>query len=334
MLNFHRNRGTEQEPQPADRTGDGLAELLEALYAVPAPNIAFDFQRARATSRVNAKPAGWMRHWKPVAGLAAGLAVAAAAAIIAVTAIPSGGVATVNAQQIFSRAQAIANVDSGLAGTPYHTVATFETTGKYATTTETWRQDATHYRTTTTVGSSSFTMVADDSDLWLVQADGTRTVAVRATGQAAGDVSAAEAAQPTSLVQALAQYSQGECQTVSQEGAQAVAGRQAYVIVVTPDASGCADPNVHKKLSLSQPGTMTAWVDEQTFLPLKTEQRDASGTVQATYTVTQIEVGGPIAPSLFAYQPPPGVTPITVTTTEAAKQALAQAGGRPTSGTK
>jgi hypothetical protein len=63
-------------------------------------------------------------------------------------------------------------------------------------------------------------------------------------------------------------------------------------------------------------------VDQETFLPLKTEARDA-GELAYRYEVTQIEVGAPLDAATFTYEPPPGVTVIEAASASDAKMMLA-----------
>jgi outer membrane lipoprotein-sorting protein len=53
---------------------------------------------------------------------------------------------------------------------------------------------------------------------------------------------------------------------------------------------------------------MQVWLDQQTFLPLETELRDAAGTLLDRMEVTRIEYGAPLAGATFTYTPPADAT--------------------------
>jgi outer membrane lipoprotein-sorting protein len=119
----------------------------------------------------------------------------------------------------------------------------------------------------------------------------------------------------------LGQYV-GGCQTAQQVGEETVANRTAYKIRVTPDASACPEmAGVPAKDVIAKLGVLTVWVDKETFLPLRTEQATPDGGV-SIYTVTQIEVGGDIGESTFAYEAPEGVAVQEVANLTEAKNVL------------
>jgi negative regulator of sigma E activity len=57
---------------------------------------------------------------------------------------------------------------------------------------------------------------------------------------------------------------------------------------------------------VSQP-LVRVWVDKQSFLPLKTEVRDASGAVLERSEVTRVDYNVSMADSTFTYTPPAGM---------------------------
>jgi negative regulator of sigma E activity len=123
----------------------------------------------------------------------------------------------------------------------------------------------------------------------------------------------------------LSQYSEG-CQIAHTGGEDVVAGRPAYKIVVSTDVDACRElyaPKEPEKL-----GPLTVWVDKESFLPLKTEQLDATGAPMYVYEVTQIEVGDDIPDSAFAFQAPPGTTVQDVADMTEAKFVLSGYTGR------
>ena len=285
-----------------------LAADLEALYSAPPPALRFD---PSAELPVLHGSRRW-RWWQPAVA-----AAAAAAALSAVLVAPSlwQTESRVNAETVFARASTVAETSAPAAGpVSYHLVATTMTPGQPAsvTRTETWYAGADHIRSeqdydATNPGPDFGTLVRGD-EAWLYGSFDRVYRAVRgpASELGVGFVGGVPGSgMATDLSQVLAQYT-GGCQVPHTEGEESVAGRAAYRIVVAMDFNACPVPDV--KADPGKMGPLTLWVDKESFLPLKTEQLDATGATMYVYEVTQIEVGAPISDSAFTYQPPAGVT--------------------------
>jgi outer membrane lipoprotein-sorting protein len=315
VTNFDRT-----QDDPIDGLDAHLASDLTDLYAAPVP--AMRFERFEAGNRNR-----WLlqlaRHaWRPAAAVAAtGLAIAA------VLVGPSlwSGESQVNAETIFARTSAAAQSNAPAAGPQsYHLIATTESMGQTsATTTEVWNVDASHQRTendSATDGRLVSGESVNGADAWMYgDFDGT----TRAVHGPASELGTSFVSQPpgTELGQVLGQYT-GNCQKAEQDGEDTIAGRAAYRIVVTPDVVTCPAIQGEPGKDIGKPGTLIVDVDKETFLPLKTEQKDDAGLAVYTYTVTQIQVGDEIADATFTYTPPQGVTVVDVADLTQAKNVL------------
>ncbi|GEM_PF-6539790 len=113
---------------------------------------------------------------------------------------------------------------------------------------------------------------------------------------------------PDSLVGFMKAVSMKLCGTPQQQGSETIAGRDAYKIVIVPDANGCPDGRGAPPV-----GRTIFWLDKQTYMQLKWEQYAPEGTLQARYEVTSLQYDVPIPDSTFTYTPPPGATVLTVT---------------------
>lgn len=96
------------------------------------------------------------------------------------------------------------------------------------------------------------------------------------------------------------------CPEPQRRGEATVAGRP--VFVVEADMSQCAPEGAPDELL----GRHVRWVDQKTFLPLKMEMYDRSGTLVDRYEVTSIEYDVSIPDSIFT-QLPAGTTPREIT---------------------
>ena len=289
-----------------DAAATRLASDLGELYVIPTPDLRF----TPPTEVTRGGLIGRLRWWQPAAA-----AAAATAALAAVLFAPSlwDGQSQVSAETIFARASAVAQSSAPSTTTQsYHLIAITESPGQVGvTTTETWYGDASQMRTEqdwdAANGQADFGMALNGDDAWLyAMVGGTLRVAHGPASELGLAQTFGWKTQGSSLAEVLAQYT-GGCQKASLKGEETVAGRQAYKIVVSPDLSTCPEyaPREEADIKLKL-GVLTVWVDEQTFLPLKTQQQDGTGQVAYTYTVTQIEVGGEILDSTFAYEAPAG----------------------------
>ncbi len=89
----------------------------------------------------------------------------------------------------------------------------------------------------------------------------------------------------------------------------AVAGRDAYTVVVTLDPLPVPTTGVPRLLAYPPSATntivRTLWIDRETYLVLGTEDRDAHGTLLNGWAFTTFALDPP-DPALFTYAPPPG----------------------------
>jgi hypothetical protein len=224
----------------------------------------------------------------------------------------------------------------------------FEATGDESTRTEIWFADSGHFSNSQTFHGvpggmpSTFGQAVNGDDAWLYVSDDNGLRVVHGSSDALGMVSGLGPPNGKSLADVLGQYGKDGCQAAREVGGATVAGRSAYVIEVrqTPDSCGLGDGGTMVKhlRDGADLGTMTVWVDRETFLPLKAENRSGDGTLIYGYDVTEIQVGGDIPAAAFAYTPPAGAQVTDVTTAVDAKRALDNAlsggsSGVPESGT-
>ena len=313
MIRFHRNPTNGDGAQEQEPAVGELEQGLLALYQVPIPTLKFTPVLEPA-----GRGARWAAVRRPV--FVAGAAGVIAAALLLGPGLLGGGTASVNAEQIFSKASAAANTSA--AQVSYHLVATTSAPkGGLDSKSETWSRDAAHTRTQ----SEDSGVIFNGDQLWLwTNVDGQERAVHAASGASAF---AAKETLPGSLAQLLASYGGNSCQTAALDGEATVAGRQAYELTVTPSDS-C--PKAAAANVAGRKGSLRLWVDKQTFIPLKTEGQDGSGTITYQYEVTEIETGQAIPDSVFEYQPPAGVDVAQVQDVSQAKAALSGAG---TSGT-
>lgn len=317
-MNFRR-RGS--DPVEIDSVPATLIAELETLYRPPTPELPFDPTAFTAPALPSPGAATLLhRHWKLAITASAALLIAAA---IAIPVSLGGDTQAVDAQTVLGRAQNAAILNQPATTPSYHLVATTEYAGKGTVTTETWYRDSTHFRTEEHTPARDSTVIADGDSGWFIETVGTQTAVVHLTGSAAIIPPLIEdsGASDDGLVGLLQQTSaESGCQSATNAGLQTFDGRTAYVITIS--ASPSPTCGVQKLLYGTQGGSVTAWIDQQTSVPLKAEERDATGTIMFQYTVTQFQVGESIPSSTFAYQPAAGVTPVTATTGMEVKEAL------------
>ena len=130
----------------------------------------------------------------------------------------------------------------------------------------------------------------DSADLRAVRLD---LAAMR--GAAGGSSSAPASLDPVELARTLIR-GVAPCASVSVQGTTTVAGRDAYVLALTPLAAD------------SLLGSVRFAIDARTRLPLRVEVLPRGGgdpALSAGYTAVSFD---PIDPAMFAFQPPPGAT--------------------------
>lgn len=300
-----------EDPAYSDLVGDNdpagarLVADLEVLFAVPAPDLQFSLRLEPASKRRRR----W-RWWRPA--LAAATAASGLAAALIVPSLWQTD-SSVNAEAIFARASAAADTSAPAAGfASYHIIATNMMPGQppRLTTTETWYADAGHVRTEhdhdAANAGADFSLLVSGDDAWLYGVfDGVYRAAkgpASELGTTFGDFAPGAA---VDIGQVLREYTNG-CQVARADGTETVAGRRAYKIVVSADLSICPEFELGK--DLDKLFGLTVWVDQESYLPLKTEQQDRAGSVMYAYEVTQIDVGAGIPESTFTYQAPAGTT--------------------------
>jgi outer membrane lipoprotein-sorting protein len=193
-----------------------------------------------------------------------------------------------------------------------------------------------------TINSSG--VIFDGNQTWIHHVENGQTQVIHTVGTTWTDP-VDDPSGPTSLADVLARYgSDKQCMDVHQQGEATVANRPTYMIVATPKAD-CAripssdrqvavasvvkptpqelgatpkpTPNatvIAAKLSAAQSASkhdvsqLTVWVDKQTFLPLRTEMRDATGALLEQSEVTELQYNVAIPDATFTYTPPAGAS--------------------------
>lgn len=311
-MNFRRRRD-------AEPVSEALSTDLQAAYAVSVPELKFDPQTAElaAPARSPHRPLTLRR-----VAFASGGVAAVAAALLVLPAIFNGGTKAVSAEEIVTRAQQAASRNATANGRPYHLVAVTDLSNKTpggSSRTETWSLDATHVRTESTDPSGAYGTIQDGSQFWMYTTAGAspRVVHVADVG---GETAGPGGAGVLSFADYLQSASVKDCQSRVQEGAATLDGRDAYVVRLDPDPNNCPDS---KRLALGAQGYTRIWVDRETFVALRMEQVAPDGTVGYSYRVTEFQVGGQIASSVFDYQPPAGATVVEASDLRDAKMAVA-----------
>jgi outer membrane lipoprotein-sorting protein len=281
------------------------------------------------------------QRWLAPRRLALGFGAAVALALAAVVAVPwVGGTNGVSAEAILDHtAQA---VNGPLNVTSYHLTLVHNVGGPGAPKAggrvqeEVWyngsgqqRSDEQDFDASGAVVASS-EVVFNGAETWIAHGErGGQPMVIHTTGTTPPTVMhtngttwtkpADSPASQASLSDILARYSNLKgCASAQLSGEGTVAGQAAYVIIVTPRAADCGPgPASFSKSSVQpDPGNgwqMKVWVDKTSFLPLKTEIRDAAGQLVDSSEVTSIQYNQAIPSSTFSYTPPAGVTVATFT---------------------
>jgi outer membrane lipoprotein-sorting protein len=253
----------------------------------------------------------WFR-WLP-AGLGAAALIALA---MAGTLLVWNRAETVSAETLLDRAQGPANVST------YHLLMTRQTPAKgdQSLITEVWFGGADHQRSVEkTLDAGGVTVatqevVFDGPQTWIATTKSGQTHVVHTTGTT-WTKPADDPSPESNLTDMLVKYSQNKpCLSAQLQGEATTAGRASYLISVTPRPGACAASipvgdygagRIRQVTSGGQyVGQMQVWLDQQTFLLLKTEMRDAAGTLLDRMEVTRIDYGVPMADATFTYTPP------------------------------
>ena len=181
-------------------------------------------------------------------------------------------------------------------------------------------------------------VILNGNQAWMISTENGQTRVVHTTGTTWNDPLQAPVPQ-TSVGDLLRQYaSRKGCMGATLGGQTSVAGRPTYVIDLQfrPNSCPSAGPTPapdNPKAALggkpaagqdSQVDHMTVWVDSQTYLPLKTEVRNAANALLDRSEVTSVNYNVTIPDSTFTYETPAGavVSNFTGGTGADVKQAL------------
>jgi outer membrane lipoprotein-sorting protein len=299
-----------------------LAEqaVPESLDLWPAIQARVDEKTARRLAEAPKATGPRLLARRPLLGLAA-------AAILALAAGVTFGLGartdTVSAQEIFDRAAATAS-GAPFAVTTYHLKEIRHVPGKDNATisTEVWFGGSSRQRSDSLVQDAtgatldSSGVIFDGAQTWIHQTDRGQLRVIHTVGTA-WTSPVDDPSKHTSLSDVLAQYGNDKsCLAARQTGAETVDNRPSYVISVTPRAGECGDRIGAAARKLVGPGggtdnsvgQMTVWVDEQTFLPLRTQVRNPAGTILDESQVTELQYNVAIPDATFTYTPPSGVS--------------------------
>lgn len=302
-------------------------ELIEAdlseLYSADVPDLRFEQPRTGTVPSGGRWARLFRRHWRP-AVVGAGVAVALAVALIA-PALRGGDSQTVSAAEVFERASTAAASGAPEGGARnYHMVATSQMRGVDDTfTTETWYGGKGRYRVENT-GPDGYRLgqVVNGEDAWMYMTIGGVTGAAHGPSASIGvDVTGDYLVGQQSLADVINQFGK-TCQSASDIHEGTLAGRSVYEIVVTPQITQCPSEADSSKAASLAGKSLALWVDQETFLTLKTEQRDVDGTVAYSQTATEFDASPEMPDSTFTYEAPPGVSIIEVNDVNQAKEAI------------
>lgn len=237
-----------------------------------------------------------------------GWQLAVAAAIVAVLVMPGYSwlmtASEANAAEILgSAAAATAGAPGGRVST-YHLRATrtaLESRGQPNTTQlEVWFGGNGHFREEIHDPDHKTVVATDGGQAWVSLTTPTGSYAARSV-----DLSTERslvAPGYADLAQLLAGLSRKACGTATHTGDGTVAGRPAYVISVTGQ---CVDDKRRINApAQTPPVASTFWIDKETYLPLRSEEKTANGTVR--YEVSLVEYNVALAPALFQFSPTSG----------------------------
>jgi outer membrane lipoprotein-sorting protein len=187
--------------------------------------------------------------------------------------------------------------------------------------------------------------ITSGPQMWLAITSQGKTQVVHTTGTVWYSLEE-NPSQQHSLTDLMAQYSDKACMTATLQGDGSVAGQATYVILLSPKPGGCGPvPSIGSAKQIMKAGAngkgvpdgttgaaagaeaqadakaaqakkqaiqsgqephMRVWVDKVSFLPLKTEMRDANGTLMDRSEVTSVEYNVAIPDAVFTYTAPAG----------------------------
>jgi outer membrane lipoprotein-sorting protein len=250
----------------------------------------------------------------------AGLGSAALIALLVAATLPLwSGAETVSAETLLDRAESAP-------ATTYHMLMVRQTPAKSdeTITSEVWFGGSDRQRSLQQVHDASGTLVTtsevvfNGAQAWIATSLAGHTLVIHTTGtdwtRPADDPAAI-----SNLTDLLAKYNKDkQCTTAQLQGEGTVAGRTSYIVELAPKPGTCGSGIAVGEYTIGQmrAGTpedrsaqsihMQVWVDKQTFLPLKTEVRDAAGVLLDRSEVTSVQYGGSMPDAMFSYTPPTG----------------------------
>ena len=300
--------------------------MLERIAHAAVPDSMDLWPEVRQLAGHRVRPVSPRKRWSrlAVAGLASAAAVVAL--LLGAGAQLWSGAETVSAATLLDRAEAAAvNVNT------YHLRMTRQVPGKSGDTiaSEIWYGGTDRQRLVqeTRDASGALTesqvVVSNGAETWMAVTRSGHTTAIHTTGTEWTPPADAPSASGN-LTSVLARYSSDKaCMTAQLAGEGTLAGRAVYQIDVTPKPGACGVAVGDYRVGQVRQGEpdsdsrrvarMSVSVDKQTFLPLKTEVRDASGAVLDRAEVSFLEYGVTIADSSFSYSPPAGAQVSTFT---------------------
>jgi outer membrane lipoprotein-sorting protein len=303
----------------------GTAQLLEDIAAAAVPDgiDLWPHLRCKVDSRAR-------RHWTAERWALTAAAVAVLLMLSLGLLVTLTWPRTVSAETILDRATAPAGVQT------YHLLMRHQSSANTAQTdvTEVWFDGSDRQRTTQRTSDTTGAVVSiqdvifNGRDTWIVSTDAHgQTRAIHTVGTDWNKPAVAPTTQGD-LTQLLERYGDRQCVALHlQTGSATVAGQRSYVLDVARKVDGCGVNPVASPVAVEARTTgqlqssrldrdmrhATVWVDQQTFLPLKTEVLDEGGAVVERSEVTSIAYNAAIDPGAFTYTPPAGVSVSTFT---------------------
>jgi outer membrane lipoprotein-sorting protein len=257
------------------------------------------------------------RSWTLSAAVAAGLV-----AILALSGLPWWTAPeAVNAETILDRAETAAS-GGALSVSTYHLLMMRTAKDAESITSEVWFAGPDRQRTIQQtsgpngVVDSRQDVVFNGPDTWIEQTQDQHTRVVHTTGTTWTKPAESPTAD-ANLTDLLRTYRDKSCMAVQLEQSEAsVAGQATYVIVASQKSVRCDLAGGQSGIRVNgqpagglllNPARLTVWVDKRSFLPLKTEVRDAQGVLVDRSEATSVQYNVSIPDSTFVYTPQAGV---------------------------
>jgi outer membrane lipoprotein-sorting protein len=337
-------------PADAGREARRARTLFElAAQAVPDDLDLWPSLHRRLTSRAPGAAGRTGRRWRRAAPALLGGAAAAVALGLA-GGLFAGRPQAVSAGVVFDRALAAADTAAARGVSSYHltSIRQVPAKGNATITREVWYAGADRQRTDTRIAvpgapESVGGTIFNGPETWFFSTADGRTRVVHTTGTTGWTPPAESPDAQGSVADLLARYAQKDCMDVRQQGEASVAGREAYVLVLTPRPTGCAGRppqpqtpadatrvaaavatkaaavrtgEAERKAGGATPaltlGRLTVMVDKATFLPLRSEATAADGSLLDRYEVISVTYDAPLPAAAFTYTPPAGAEVVDI----------------------